>query len=168
MVILDGETDIFTEAAGMVIRKPHPEHVKEYHYVNGYQEHIVRMVDNSIMATALGAAAIKDGEAMIAGVTLSGIIFYELWMLTTAGAARNAPWLLRQCRRMLRWSDSVMRWPLGYAQEIPDNYPAGIRFAERMGFHEAGRRPSPVDDRVMVVKLERMISKSACTERTGA
>lgn len=159
MEILDGNDEGLGRALGIVATNPNPAHLREDMAVNGRFRTIVAMLEDSMVASAFVAYSMREHEAMIGGVTLhpaEGLFRHQIWLLASAGSVRFPRWMVREGRRMLDAADRHLKWPHGYVQVIPRNYPQGIAYARHLGFQERHIESGPGGE---IVVMERMIPR---------
>ncbi len=162
MVILDGTEEELFAALRMVADRPNPDHLAEDKAVTGREWDIRALLVECVEKSSFAAFSVRDGEALVGGVTLEprdGLFRHQLWLVSTAGAARWPRWMVREGRRMLAGADSVFRWPRGYVQAIPAAYRQGVGYAERMGFSVSRKYPNGSGEEILV--MTRMIPKWA-------
>lgn len=137
MVILDGDAEGLEQAVELVIANPNPAHLAEDRIIYGRDRGIEAMLDDSFAVSAVAAYAMRNGEALVGGVTLDpaeGLLLRQIWLLSTAGATRSPRWLVREGRRMLASADRAIKRPFGYVQTIPSGYWEGVNYARHLGF----------------------------------
>lgn len=139
MVTSDRGDPALLEAMALIAANPSRDHIEEDFQVGGRRRDIAAMINDSAAASAVLGCAERDGEAVVGGVTTSGFINYQIWMLTTAGAVRFPKWLLGEARNMLAEADRRYGHPCSFYQVIPAGYRAGLRFARHLGFKETRR-----------------------------
>lgn len=158
MVILDGDEVGLSHAIGLVRANPNPAHLDEDRIVSGRVRSIDDIIDDSLAVSAVAAYAVRDGQALVGGVTFEpaeGLFKHLIWLLGSAGTIRFPRWLVREGRRMLDSADRFFKWPYGYVQAIPLDYRRGINFAEHMGLKMS--RIILRDDGEEIAVMERMI-----------
>jgi hypothetical protein len=162
MVILDGQEGELFAALRMVADRPNPDHLEEDRIISGRVRGIREMLIECVEKSSFAAFSVRDGEVLVGGVTMEprdGLFKHQLWLVSTAGAARWPRWMVREGRRMLAGADAVFRWPRGYVQAIPAMYRQGVEYAKRMGFSVGRKYLNNSGDEIFV--MTRMIPKWA-------
>lgn len=152
MKVLDGTREGFVRACRMIADSPHPDHMREFEQVTGRTPDIEDMLVDSVSGAEVGAYAIRGADALVGGISASGLVKREIWFLTTATAKEHRKWLLREARRMLRLADDYFEPLAIFGQVIPVDYPEGVNFARHLGFQAFGYVVGPHKDKLAIME----------------
>lgn len=145
------DAGLLRRCMALVEADPNPAHLDEYAALAGQTPGIKSLLDESLYGSRVTGYSERDGEALLCGIGLDGILAMQCWMVTTRNAGRLPAWLLREARRHLAAFDRFVGPHCLFWQAIPVEYQRGLHFVRHLGFRESRRAYSEKTGRMFVI-----------------